>query len=590
MIAALEKISKAGGVKTGGGSGKGFSLGNIGGIGALAAIGALGAAALKGVGGIALLGAAIPAFFGALSAGDKALGWLDGSYNYENIKKAAIGFSDMILSLPKDTFVVLGGIMGLGAIGGTRGAAGIAALGAAIPAFFGALGLGEHGLKWLNADFNFPKLKAAMTGFSDAILSLKPEAMAALGGIISAGGIAAILSRNPASFAIGIGAIGAGIAAFFVGLGAGDAALTWLGADFSGIAKATKGFSDAVGNLDAKSGATLLALFGAGAILGKITTAKQKASFIMGMGAMGVGITAFLAPFALVDGITALGANFTGIQKAVKGFADSISYLDQDSMTALGALMAAGGIVGMVTNPVQKAKFVLGMGAIGAGISAFFAGFAGIGDLAGAIGVDGSGAVPIIKNFALGLKELEGLDGENLMKVVPALALLGPAMVGLLGAQGLGAIGDQVAKVFDAIFGTENDDTIFEKMVKNLKPLEEIDATKLEGFNKLTDSLARFAMIDLAGAGRGYRRFSSAIKDGTTKINRLDMNDYEMAADRINMMSNSLEDMRNAFGQQQPIVNNNYFTGGQGNNQSPAVLQSDDSPHSRDNLWRMLEK
>jgi len=176
------------------------------------------------------------------------------------------------------------------------------------------------------------------------------------------------------------------------------------------------------------------------------------------------------------------------------------------------------------------------------------------------------------------------------MKVVPALALLGPAMVGLLGAQGLGAIGDQVAKVFDAIFGTENDDTIFEKMVKNLKPLEEIDATKLEGFNKLTDSLARFAMIDLAGAGSGYRRFSSAIKDGTTKINRLDMNDYEMAADRINMMSNSLEDMRNAFGQQQPIVNNNYFTGSQGNNQSPAVLQSDDSPHSRDNLWRMLEK
>ena len=74
--------------------------GGIGGLGiaGLAGLGGLAMGAMKGVGGLALLGVAIPTFFGGLLAGSETLGWMQETkgMDFEGLKTASLGFSEVI--------------------------------------------------------------------------------------------------------------------------------------------------------------------------------------------------------------------------------------------------------------------------------------------------------------------------------------------------------------------------------------------------------------------------------------------------------------------------------------------------------------
>ena len=82
-----------------GGGAAGGAGGFLSGLG----LGGLTGGAMKGLGGAALgigaLGLALPAFFGGLMAGDAGLGFLSqfgSGFDFDNLKAAAIGFTDII--------------------------------------------------------------------------------------------------------------------------------------------------------------------------------------------------------------------------------------------------------------------------------------------------------------------------------------------------------------------------------------------------------------------------------------------------------------------------------------------------------------
>ena len=78
----------------------------------------LGVGAIGAVGGIATLGLAIPAFFGAMQAGEYGLDALNTNFNFENIKKAALGFTDIITEIPKEGLITLGGLLAVATFSG----------------------------------------------------------------------------------------------------------------------------------------------------------------------------------------------------------------------------------------------------------------------------------------------------------------------------------------------------------------------------------------------------------------------------------------------------------------------------------------
>ena len=134
-IAAGIAGMKGGPGGSGGKGGKG--LGGMLGLGGLG-VAAMASAALKGAAGLVAMGVAIPAFFGGLLAGDATLSWMKdigADFNFSSLKAAALGFSDMIMSMDIKAFTVLGAIMAVSAVGSTKAAKGLAFMGIGISAF-----------------------------------------------------------------------------------------------------------------------------------------------------------------------------------------------------------------------------------------------------------------------------------------------------------------------------------------------------------------------------------------------------------------------------------------------------------------------
>lgn len=511
------------GSSSGGSSGGGRGLMGMLGLGG-AGIAAMAATALKGAAGIVAMGVAIPAFFGGLLAGDAALSWMQSigaDFNYNGLKAAALGFSDMILAMDVKAFAVLGSIMAVSAIGGTKGAKGLGAMGIAISAFLAGLLVGDaliagaDSMGWV--DLNFAALKTAMVGFSDVILGLSVPAATALGAVIAAGAAGGIFSKKPTDMAVGVAALGAGISGFFIGLAVGDKAMGWLNTDFQSLPKAVKGFSDSVANLSTDAIVALGLIVGAGSIFGKITDEKTKAKMVLGVGALSAGIAAFFAGFAAADFVAANVGDGSSVKNLVKNFADAIGYLSPTTLTALGGLLAVGGIFGAVPGGLAAATgAAVGMGVIGAGIAAFFLAFEGMTKVADAIGIDGSNTKELTKNMAEGLRHLTDLNGDNLLKLSQALPGLGGGIAAFFGADALGGITSTAKDAYNYLFGTSEDNK-FQQMVDALEPLKDIDPDSAKNFNmvmKDLGSLADFNPDKLTKGGNAFKNFANKLKMG----------------------------------------------------------------------------
>lgn len=538
QLAELKKIAAAlSGIKLegGGGGGRGGRALGLGlGAGALG-LAAFSKAALKGAAGLVAMGVAIPAFFGGLLAGDAGLAFLGeigADFNFTALKAAALGFASIITDMPIEAMAALAGIMAIGVVGGTKAALGVGTLGAGIAAFFGGLLIGDalmgagEKLGWL--DLKFTSLAAAMKGFSDVILNLSPEAQAVLGTLLLSGTVASLMSKKPTDVGTGIAAFGAGISGFFIGLAVGDKALSWLNSDFSGIAKAVKGFDDAIGNLTAKSTTALGLLLAAGGVFGAVTSEQTKKKVILGIGAISAGIAAFFIPFSAADFVAANVGDGGSIVNLVGNFSDAVGKLDEKSLTALGGLLGVGAVFGAAPGGLMiGGKVALGMGVVGAAIAAFFVAFDGMAKLGGVLGADGSATKTLVTNMIDGIKPLQDIDGEKLLPTAKALPDIGKGIAMFFTGEMAGKLSEtasDIAGFVKNIFGFGEGDvdpgkSRIQKMVDALEPLKGIDPTQMNGLNLILDDLERLGKINIQNRlGMNIKSFAKNLAESMPNL------------------------------------------------------------------------
>ncbi len=590
---------------SGGSGGKGGGLKNMLGFGGLG-VAAMAAAALKGAAGLVAMGVAIPAFFGGLLAGDAALSWMKeigADFNFASLKAAALGFSDMIMSMDIKAFTVLGAIMAVSAVGSTKAAKGLAFMGIGISAFLMGLLAGDaviSGMKSMGwVDMKFGGMKAALEGFSSMIMGLSTEAQVALGAMLVSGAVAGLVAKNPLDIGIGMTAMGAGISGFLVGLAVGDATLSWLGTDYTGLTKAVKAFDESIGSLTAKSAAALTVLLGAGAIFGKITSKKMQANMVLGIGALSLGIAAFFTGFSGADFVAANVGDGGSIKNLVKNFGDAIGSLEPTSLKALGGLLAVGAVFGAAPGGLMIAgKAAIGMGVIGAGIAAFFVAFDGMAKLGGILGADGSATKTLVNNMVAGIKPLEDMDGEKLAGAAKVLPDIGEGISKFFGAEMMGKLSDtatDIAGFVKNIFGfgdkegSSKEKSRIQRMVEALEPLKDINAAEMKGLSLVLDDLERLGKVRVdQDLGRNIKNFANqlvqampsletaiyggVVGDGLfmsgTKVKGLANGgtEFELAVSNLRALQDAAagNEAGGAPGEGAPTIINNYY-GGQGN-------------------------
>jgi hypothetical protein len=493
-------------------------------------LGGLGGKMLGGAAGIAGLGLALPAFFGGLIAGDAAMKWLDVSMDFGKLKEAAIGFTNIILEMDPKALVVLGGMMGISAVGGTKAAKGLGAMGFAISAFLGGLLAGDlvfSGVKALGGDLNFDGMKSALGGFSGMIMSMKPEAITVMGALMGISALAGIKGDGK-SAAIALGAMGIGITAFLGGLLLGDqliegASALGMSMDFGGMKSILTGFSDSIGALTPAAATALVGILGAAtglAVVGK--GPKSAANIAANMTGIGAGIAGFMTGLAAGDaGITWLqktaGADGSGLKSAFSMFNDSMGVLDEKSVKALAVIVGVSTAAGLLAGGALGVRGALGIAAImtgvGAGISGLFIGLAAGGkivDVINKLPTGGDGFVSVMRMFndsilAITPDAIGRLVEISNKKIGGGLYSLGKGMAAFFGAKGLGEIGNIYSNAKDAIqgavnfifgtnFGEGEDKGAISQIIRALEPIKTVDQSLIEKMGSFGDAINDFAM------------------------------------------------------------------------------------------------
>jgi len=493
-------------------------------------LGGLGGKMLGGAAGIAGLGLALPAFFGGLIAGDAAMKWLDVSMDFGKLKEAAIGFTNIILEMDPKALVVLGGMMGISAVGGTKAAKGLGAMGFAISAFLGGLLAGDlvfSGVKALGGDLNFDGMKSALGGFSGMIMSMKPEAITVMGALMGISALAGIKGDGK-SAAIALGAMGIGITAFLGGLLLGDqliegASALGMSMDFGGMKSILTGFSDSIGALTPAAATALVGILGAAtglAVVGK--GPKSAANIAANMTGIGAGIAGFMTGLAAGDaGITWLqktaGADGSGLKSAFSMFNDSMGVLDEKSVKALAVIVGVSTAAGLLAGGALGVRGALGIAAImtgvGAGISGLFIGLAAGGkivDVINKLPTGGDGFVSVMRMFndsilAITPDAIGRLVEISNKKIGNGLLSLGAGMAAFFGGLGLGEIGNIYSNAKDAIqgavnfifgtnFGEGEDKGAISQIIRALEPIKTVDQSLIEKMGSFGDAINDFAM------------------------------------------------------------------------------------------------
>jgi len=337
-------------------------------------------AGIAGFAGGILLGSALAGY------GLTAMGGLDGA-GLANLLNSFFGAMTEESAAGVGLLVTLAGGAAALKVGGIRMATIMTGIGAGIAGFAGGILIGSaiagYGLAALGG-LDTTSLTSLLHGF---FASFTPEIAAGVGVIVTLAGLAAKLKITPLQMAGGMSAIGAGIAGFSVGILLADGAAK-LGAmaklDGSSLKTLITNF------MGAFDGVGLIALGGlitAGSVIGAFGPAGAAAA-IIGMGAIGAGIAAFMVPLLAADWIAGLagdnaGGNLavllTNIGKGIGGFIggfagetfEQMKMIDGDKLAQIGKGILNLGL-GMVAFAGGRAAG--GLADIGAGISSFFGG------------------------------------------------------------------------------------------------------------------------------------------------------------------------------------------------------------------------
>jgi len=246
----------------------------------------------------------------------------------------------------------LAGGLGIAAKGIGAGV-GLGALGLGIGAFFAGLSAGDAAGSYLNADMS--TIKKQMITLGEAFSETPTDGLVKMGALLAAGGAFGALfgPSKAAKGAVGMGAIGLGIGAFFAGLAASDGLITMMGTDGSMLKSQMVNLAEGLSAFSGSSMTALGALLGAGALFGQAPAIAGKAA--VGMTLIGAGIGGFLTAFAGIGKVAELiGADGSAMRNIMVNLAEGLNPLSQlnaGNLTKLGGAMAlmAPGLAALLT-------------------------------------------------------------------------------------------------------------------------------------------------------------------------------------------------------------------------------------------------
>jgi GH24 family phage-related lysozyme (muramidase) len=210
-------------------------------------------------------------------------------------------------------------------------------------------------------------------------------------------------------------------------------------------------------------------------------------------GAMSLGLVGFFGALTLAGNlISKMPGAYEGLKNMFVALAEGLSALSIGSLLKFGALLSAGALFGQTSLKFQG-KAVIGMGAIGLGIGAFFTGLAS-GGLIGTFIDNSVGIKDMMVNLAEGLSafDTQSLVGFGALLVAGGLfgqtsfatqgsAAIGMGAIGLgigtffsglsLGAKGLDLFGGDPVKLKDLLVN----------FAEGLNAISELDGIKLLG-------------------------------------------------------------------------------------------------------------
>jgi hypothetical protein len=394
-------------------------------------------------------------------------------------------------------FTRLGNIFGGSALTALLApAAAMASIGAGVGGFFLGLKASNLALEFFDSEPNYDGIKKAVVAFGDIFKDVDASALTATLAVLTGGAVAGVLFgpvKGAGGLASGMTAIGAGISGFFLGLATGDKALSWLNTDMTALKSTVVGLADVLSVLSESDGFILTgALMAAGGALGMLFGVGRTGRAAAGLTLIGAGIAGFMVEMAAVSAIAEqFGTNGEGLKSLMENVAGGLTALGSIPASVVATLLGAAGLFGAA--PAIGGKATVGLGLVGLGLGTFFAGF-GIADkFTQLIGATGENMKQIMVNMSTGLSALADVDGVGLMKTAGGILAMGPALLALLGQEGLLSIRNALGGVVDFIFGDDDEKSLFEKVADSLKAFEDVDGTNLKNIADAVTPLVEYA-------------------------------------------------------------------------------------------------
>jgi len=294
--------------------------------------------------------------------------------------------------------------IGLGALdkamSGLGKGVGLAAIGLGIGGFITGLALGGAAV---NALGGASGIKDLLVNLAEGLNAFDVSSLVFLGTLLGAGALFGVGLNG----AIGMGAVGLGFGGFIAGLALGGAGVQLFGGA-AGVKDLLVNLAEGLNALEPNSLIALGSLLGAGALFGATGLAGSAA---LGIGAVGVGLGAFLAALALSGTAVQLLGGSDGIKELLINLAGGLNPLSELNGTNL--LKVGGALVALTAGLAA----LFGIKVI-TGIKEFF------------FGEDDPEKGPLAK-LAKQLKLFKDIDGENLSKLGQGFKDLTSGLLGL---------------------------------------------------------------------------------------------------------------------------------------------------------------
>ena len=302
--------------------------------------------------GMTGIGAGLAGFFGGLALGEAALegvkDWTGKAIDGKTLSKFMKNFMGTFDGVSDKGLIVMGALLAAGATMGAllspasllKVPLGMTALGAGIAGFFGGLSLAESLMEkvsdWTGAKVSDgATLSTFMQNFAKALDGMSDKSLKILGGMLVAGAAigVALPGVGPLGVALGMTALGAGLAGFFAGLSMADFVASKAGTG--------ENLKQLMTNLGEGIGGFIGGIAG-GAMKGFLELDADKLSQVgAGVKDLGMGMLAFAGGTAggAVAGVMEGIAGFFGADsplEKIEDFVDEFSDKDAKRLTTIG--------------------------------------------------------------------------------------------------------------------------------------------------------------------------------------------------------------------------------------------------------------